>query len=139
MNDFKLDSTSKVTTGFNIPENYFENFSERLMQQLPKEETKVISFWAKNRYWLYSTAAALVVGFSIPMLYNSQNNSETISATEIENYIAYNSSVSDEEIAEILDTETTEIHKAETTSSEEDQAVEDVLISNPNLENYITN
>jgi hypothetical protein len=139
MNDFKLDSTPKVTTGFNIPEDYFENFSERLMQQLPKEETKVISFWDKNRNWLYSTAAVFVVGFSIPMLYNSQNNSESISATEIENYIAYNSSVSDEEIAEILDTETTEIHKTETTSSEEDQAVEDVLINNPNLENYITN
>lgn len=139
MNDFKLDSNPKVTTGFNVPEGYFENFSERLLQQLPKEETKVISFWAKNKNWLYSSAAILVVSFSIPMLYNSQNNSETISATEIENYIAHNSSVSDEEIAEILDTETTEIHKAEATSSEEDQAVEDVLISNPNLENYITN
>lgn len=139
MNDFKLDSNPKVTTGFNTPEGYFENFSERLLQQLPKEETKVISFWARNKNWLYSTAAAVVVGLSIPMLYNSQNNSETISATEIENYIANNSSVSDEEIAEILDNETTEIHKVEATSSEEDQAVEDVLISNPNLENYITN
>ena len=48
-------------------------------------------------------------------------------------------STDDEEIAEILNDKTTEIHETETKSSEEDQAVEDALISNPNLENYITN
>ena len=139
MNDFKIDSNPKKTTGFNIPEGYFETFSEKLLQQLPKEEAKVISFWVKNKNWLYSSAAILVVSFSISTLYSTQNNSETISASEIENYIANNTSISDEEIAEVLDLQTTETSKKEAKTSEEDQAVEDVLISNPNLETYITN
>jgi len=44
MKEFKLDNNPKINAGFSVPENYFENFSAKLLQELPKNEPKVISF-----------------------------------------------------------------------------------------------
>ena len=43
MKEFKLDNNPKISPGFSVPENYFENFSSKLLQELPKNEPKVIS------------------------------------------------------------------------------------------------
>ena len=37
MKEFKLENSTKIETGFKTPDNYFENFSEKVMQKLPKE------------------------------------------------------------------------------------------------------
>ena len=43
MKDFKLDNEPKINTGFQIPEHYFEQFSEKVMTKLPNQEPKVLS------------------------------------------------------------------------------------------------
>ena len=33
MKEFKLDNNPKISPGFSVPENYFENFSSKLLQE----------------------------------------------------------------------------------------------------------
>jgi hypothetical protein len=137
MNDFKLDNEPKITSGFTVPENYFENFSEKVMLQLPKQEPKVISIWEKNKRWLYATAAVVVLSLSIPIMNVIKNDSDEVNATEVENYLSYHSTLTDDDIVELLDSE--DLDKLTITNTIEDKEIEDVLKDNTNLEQYITN
>ena len=137
MNEFKLDHEPKITSGFTIPDNYFADFSEKVVFQLPKNEPKVISIWVKNRKWLYAVAAILVISVSIPFIITSQNNTDQASNAAIENYLSYHSTLTDDDIVELLDKE--DIEKLDISSDLEDKDVEDLLSGNTNLEQYITN
>lgn len=137
MKDFKLDTHPKITSGFTIPENYFDTFSEKVLQQLPKEEPKVISFYARNRTWIYSAAAVLVLALSIPVVYQLQNNQNEISTNEVETYITQHTTVSDDDIVDLLDQE--DIDKLKTDVPIENEVLEDVLSNNSEIEQYITN
>lgn len=137
MKDFKLDTHPKITSGFIIPENYFDTFSEKVLQQLPKEEPKVISFYARNRTWIYSAAAVLVLALSIPVVYQLQNNQNEISTNEVETYITQHTTVSDDDIVDLLDQE--DIDKLKTDVPIENEVLEDVLSNNSEIEQYITN
>ncbi len=137
MKDFKLDTHPKITSGFIIPEDYFDTFSEKVMQKLPKEEPKVVSFYAKNKRLLFSAAAILVVALSIPIVYQIQNREQELSSNDVENYIVNHTSLSDEDIVNLLDQE--DIDKLNIETPIEKEALEEVLSSNTNLEQYITN
>lgn len=137
MNEFKLDHEPKITSGFTIPDNYFADFSEKVLLQLPKDEPKEISIWVKNRKWLYAVAAILVISLSIPFIITSQNNTDQASNAAIENYLSYHSTLTDDDIVELLDKE--DIEKLDISSDLEDKDVEDLLSGNTNLEQYITN
>ena len=89
MHEFKLDNQPKITSGFIVPENYYSDFSKKVLLQIPKEESKVISIWVKNKKWLYAVAAVLVLSLSIPFIYISQNDSNETSNAAIENYLSY--------------------------------------------------
>ena len=88
MKYFKLNNHPKINSGFQTPDYYFDDFSEKLMQQLPENEPKVISIFSKRKNWMYACAAVLVLALSIPFVYQNQNN-EIDSAT-LENYLALN-------------------------------------------------
>jgi hypothetical protein len=49
MKTFKLENEPKIETGF-ITEHYFENFSIKMMEQLPNNEPKVISIFKRKKY-----------------------------------------------------------------------------------------
>jgi hypothetical protein len=38
MKTFKLENEPKIKSGFKAPENYFDDFSEKVLQQLNKKE-----------------------------------------------------------------------------------------------------
>ena len=137
MNEFKLDNEPKIASGFTIPENYFDGFSEKVMQQLPAAEPKVISIWVKNKKWLYAVAAVLVLSLGIPFIYVSQNDANEVSNAAIENYLSYHSTLTDDDIVELLDKE--DIEKLNISTTLEDQEIEKILMENSNLEHYITN
>ncbi len=137
MNEFKLDNEPKITSGFTIPDNYFADFSEKVLLQLPKDEPKVISIWDKNRKWMYAVAAILVISLIIPFIITSQNDTDQASNATIENYLSYHSTLTDDDIVELLDKE--DIEKLDISSDLEDKDVEDLLTGNTNLEQYITN
>lgn len=140
MNDFKLDNEPKIKSGFQIPENYFDSFSEKVMNQLPKEEPKVVSLWDRNKRWIYSAAAVLVLSLTIPLANQFQSTSSEVATTEtneIENYLAYHASLSDEEIIKLLDKE--DIAEIEVTNSLDEEALKQALNEDSNTEYYITN
>jgi hypothetical protein len=143
MKDFKLDNQPQIATGFTTPDNYFSDFSAKVLQQLPKvdneplNETRVIPFWAKNRSWIYAAAAILVVAFSILMMNLMDANSEEIHTTEIEHYLTYNADITDDEIVELLEEEDLKNITIET--SVEPETIEEILYNESNLEEQIIN
>lgn len=103
MKNFNLDNEPKIETGFTIPENYFDTFSEKVMSQLPTEKPKVISLYQSNKNWFLTAAAILIVSFTIPAYYLVQNNKNEINASDIESYIIEHSNVSQDDIVDLLD------------------------------------
>jgi hypothetical protein len=137
MKDFKLDTNEKITSGFKIPDNYFIDFSEKVMQRLPKEEPKLISFYARNKRWIYSAAAVLVLALSLPIVYQMQNNEAEMTSSEVENYLVNNTTLSDDDIVNLLEQEDIDKLKTETPIAQD--ALEDILSNNSEIEQYITN
>lgn len=135
MKEFKLDNEPKIASGFQIPENYFEKFSNELSSKLPMHQPKVISFWDRNKRMIYGAAAVLVISLTIPLANQLQNNT-SLDSVDLENYIANQTSLTNDDIIKLLDED--DIATIEINSSIEDQAIEDVLSQNKNLENYLT-
>lgn len=137
MKTFKLDNEPKIKTGFTVPENYFEDFSAKMMQRLPVQEPKVISIFARKKTWLYGAAAILVLALSLPIYINYFSRSSEIDAATLENYISYQSTVSDTDLVNLLDEQ--DIQKIRVDLDIEDITIENELSQNKNLEQYLLN
>lgn len=137
MKNYYLETDKKITSGFKVPENFFDSFSENLTQQLPANEVKVISFYARNKKWIYAAAAIVVLSLSLPIVYHMENNEEQLSASEIENYLTQQSSISEDEIVNMLEQE--DIAKLKLNSTIPKEAIEEELTNTTDLEKYITN
>jgi len=137
MEIFKLENEPKIATGFTIPENYFENFSTKMMQQLPEKETKVISLFARRKTWMYAAAAIVVLALTVPVYNHFYTHSSEIDEVTLENYIAYHTTVSDEDLVNLLDEK--DIQKLSVGYTIEDKVIENELSANNSLEQYLLN
>lgn len=135
---FKLNNQQKITTGFKVPEHYFEDFSEKIMKQIDVEEqTKIISFTShKRKTWLYAAAAILIMALMMP-IYNNYKLEKELDSAEIKTYISYQSTISQYDLMNLLDNK--DIEELDINLNLEKESVEDILINSPNLENYLTN
>ena len=132
MKIFKLENTPKIDTGFKTPEDYFNNFSSKMMAQLPTEETKVISIFQRRKTILLMVAAVLVLALMIPIVSTNITASKELDAAAIENYITYQSNVNQYDLINGLETE--DINNIKTGIVLGDKAIEDHLTTNSNLE-----
>lgn len=137
MKTFKIDTEPKIETGFNTPENYFENFSSRILLEINKEETKIVSFYSKRKIWFYSAAAVFVLGLMIPMNNYLENPLSKVDDKSIENYIVYSSYISDDDFAYLLDD--SDLEKINITLNIEDKTIENELTNSTDLEQYLLN
>ena len=137
MKTFKLDKEPKIETGFTVPENYFENFSAKMMQQLPENEPKIISIFARKKTWMYAAAAIMVLALSLPIYFNNFSHSSEIDEATLENYISYHSTVSDTDLVNLLDEQ--DIQKMSVDLDLEDVIIDSELSENSNLEQYLLN
>jgi short subunit fatty acids transporter len=135
MKTFKLENEPKIETGFKTPDHYFENFSIKMMGQLPKKEPKVISIFQKRKTLIMMAAAVLILALMIPILSPSSTNTKELDAAALENYITYQSNVNQYDLISVLETE--DINNIKTGIVLEDEAIEDHLSTNSNLENLI--
>lgn len=136
MNYFKLDDHEKISPGFQAPDGYFDNLSERINARLSKAETpKVIPLYSRRKTWMYAAAAVLVGALSIPVYQTISANSKPLDQTVLENYLVSQSNISQDVLVDLLDQE--DIDKLEIGYNIEDKAVEDLLSRNANLEQYI--
>jgi hypothetical protein len=137
MKTFKIDTEPKIATGFITPENYFENFSSKVLLEINKEETKIVSLYSKRKIWFYAVAAVFVLGLTIPMYDYLENPLSKIDNISLENYIVYTSSISDDDFAYLLDD--SDLENMNITLNIEDKIIENELTNSTDLEQYLLN
>lgn len=105
--DFNQSDQEKKKA-YKVPEGYFENLTEQIMNQLPQKGTpkKTVSFIQRLRPWIY--AAAIFIGiisiYTILMNNNPQSSSTTNSSLVVQsNAYSPNFSKSAEENEEYLE------------------------------------
>lgn len=137
MNKFELDKQPKQPSGFKVPENYFDDFSVKMLEKLQDEDQKVIPLNNRKNHWMYAAAAVLVVSLSVPFYNLLKKSTVTLDNATLENYIAGHSDISDADFAELLNEQDLEQMSIDTNI--EKDAIEDLLSSNANLESYLIN
>ena len=136
MKPFKInDNEPKIPNGFKTPDSYFEALESKILTQLPSKKPKVIAFYQRKSTWYYAAAAAVILLLSVPIYQNFYQSSGEVEAMVLEDYIATHADISAEDLATILETEDLEKIKLELNLGEE--AMEDILLNNNNLEQYI--
>ena len=127
MNDFKLNEGQKITTGFTTPTDYFENFTERLMQQLPKQDVKVVPLYKRKPVW-FSAAAGFIVMVTLGVVYTTAT--ATITQPDdaaIENYLVYQANVNSYDLMQNLD------------QKDIDELEKSIVINDDAIKDYLTN
>ncbi|OAZ04186.1 hypothetical protein [Flavobacterium succinicans] len=135
MKEFKLDNEPKIRTGFSVPENYFENFSAKLLQELPKEEPRVISLYQKRKKILFAVAAVLVLALSLPIYNSFFTTTQEPDSTSMENYLAYQPNITQYDL--ISELEADDLVSLNETSSADKTVIEEHLLKGGNVEQLI--
>jgi len=137
MKEFRLDENEKITSGFSVPEPYFDDFQSKLTGRLADKETKVRSLFSHKKAWFFAAAAVLIIALCIPILTQNSISSREIDKATLETYLSYNANLSDDDIVELLDEK--DLQKIKIDLSIEDKDIEDILSTNANLEEYLIN
>lgn len=135
MKDFKINNEHKINSGFNIPENYFETFSERLLLKIDKQEPKVISIFYSKKAWISTIAAVLVIALSATIYIKIAINTNEDNVV-LENYITSQSEINQYDLVNLLDKK--DIEKIKINLDLEDKNIEEVLANSNDIENYLT-
>jgi plasmid maintenance system killer protein len=137
MKAFKLENEPKIATGFKTPENYFDDFSAKVLQQLNQEkEVKVIPLYKRKKLLSMIAAAVVFIALMIPVVNNYNNTSKDLDEDTLETYLSYQSNLNQYDLIRELDTK--DIEKLNKNVALEQETLEDILASNPNLENLIS-
>ena len=139
MKPFDIEHNEKVTTGFKIPENYFEQFEAKMMAQIPVEkEVKVISFFHNKQLWMRSIAALILVAIAIPVYFNMTTETK-LDATTIENYLAKQHTITNSDmIKHLTDQDIKELETSLGVTIANTDGIESYLSETQNLD-YILN
>lgn len=140
MNNFKLHDQPKITNGFIVPENYFDNFSGRLQPKLVAQTNKVSAITAViklHKSWITSAAALLVLTISSVVYSNFQLQKKQKYSSDLENYISNNVNFTDDDIVNLLNSEQIKLIKFDSKLNSE--TIENHLIASAYLETIIIN
>lgn len=142
MKHFDLKNNDKITTGFKTPEDYFEQFEAKMMQQIAGEqpvekEVKVVSLFYRKQVWMSSIAALLLVAIAIPVYFNMANETN-LDASTIESYLAQQSVGTTELTKHLTDEDILALESTLGASTSERDEIEAYLSETENLD-YILN
>ena len=134
----KIDiNKEKVTTGFKIPEHYFEQFEAKMMEKIPvQKEVKVVSLFYKKQVWISSIAALLLLTIAIPVYFNMAKES-SLDAITIENYLSQQNVGTTELTQHLTDEDISSLENNLSLNTINSDALEDYLSESENLEYYI--
>ncbi|MDI1303937.1 MAG: hypothetical protein PSX42_03655 [bacterium] len=135
MKEFKLENEPKIESGFKTPDHYFDHLSAKVLEQLPKNEPKVISIFQKRKTVIMMVAALLILALMIPIYTGISTNSKELDETTLENYLAYQSNLNQYDLISELETE--DITKMQPVSTPEDKVIEDILTTNSDVEQLL--
>ncbi|GIQ57212.1 hypothetical protein Flavo103_03480 [Flavobacterium collinsii] len=137
MKTFKLENEPKIKTGFKTPENYFDDFSTKVLQQInEKKEIKVIPIYRRKKVLSIAVAAVVFIGLLIPIVNNYNKTSKDLDEDTLETYLSYQSNLNQYDLIRELDDK--DIDKLNKNVALEQEALEDILATNPNIENLIS-
>jgi hypothetical protein len=136
MRTFKLENEPKIASGFNTPEQYFDDFSKKILLQLPHENEKIIPLFSNRLKWLWSVAAILIVGLLLPIYNQFTSTSEELDAATLENHLTYQIEINPYELISELDEEN--FNKIQPKVPLKNEIIEDILTKNPDLEVLIS-
>ncbi len=131
MTAFKLDNEPKISSGFKVPDGYFDTLPQKVAQRI--DEKPVIKLYRKSSF-IYAAAAILVLALLIPF-YNSIKPPTELDESTLENYLAYQSGISQYELMTMLEGD--DIDKMEMELQIDDEYLEDLLSTNTNIEQMI--
>ena len=136
MKTFKLEEETKIATGFKTPEHYFDTLSAKVLQQINEQkEVKVIPIYRRKKVLFIVAAAVVVIAFMIPVVNNYNNTSKDLDEDTLETYLSYQSNLNQYDLIQKLDTK--DIQALSQNVAIEDETLEDILATNPNIEHLI--
>lgn len=135
MKDFKVDSKQKIDSGFKIPEDYFENFSKKVLLKINEPKPKLLSIFYKRKTWISAVAAVLIISLSVT-LYTKIAVKTSEENLTLENYITNQSEINQYDFVALLDTK--DIEKIKIDLKLDDEKIEEVLTNSSKIENYLT-
>ena len=136
MKNFNLENGPKITSGFIVPDQYFEEFSKKMLSQLPDEKNRVIPLQKQKRKLLFAVAAILVIGLFIPIFNQLSKPSDELDESTLENHISYQTNINQYDLISDLDNE--DITSLGTAIQLKDDIIEDHLTTNSNLERLLS-
>jgi len=137
MKTFKLENEPKMKTGFKTPDHYFDDFSIKVLQQINEtKEVKVIPLYKRKNVIAILAAAVVFIALMIPIVNNYNNTSKELDEATLETYLSYQSNLNQYDLIKELDTK--DIDKLGKSVALEQETLEDILSSNPNIENLIS-
>lgn len=134
MKEFKINDKNKITSGFTIPEGYFDEFSIDVNNNLsqPNNDRKVISINTKR--WITSVAAVLIVALSVTV-YTKLIIENPEDSIEMENYITNHSEISQYDLITLLDKKDIENLSIEMNTS--NTKTDEEFANTNEIENYL--
>lgn len=136
MKTFKLENKPKIESGFKTPEDYFDGFSAKVLQRIDEKEIKVIPFYKRKKSIALLVAAIFIIGLIIPIMTKYNNTSKELDEATLETYLSYQSNLNQYDLMRELDIQ--DIEAINKNVALEQETLEDVLSSNPNIENLIS-
>lgn len=122
--------TNKITSGFRVPENYFNDLEARINTQI--HDNRVIAIRSNKTKWCVGIAASLALLFAVPMVFNAtSNNLSHIETNSLETYLTTELST-----YELVENET--YLNLYDMVSIDTEAIETYLEYNSDLESYLT-
>jgi hypothetical protein len=140
MKEFKLENSTKIESGFKVPEAYFDTFAHNVMQKLPVADTTVISLFQKRKIALMLAAAIIAVALIIPIINAPAPLAKEIDSATLENYLSYQTNINQYDLINALDEEdinTIKTNVAIEQNNIENKTIEDILVTNGNLEHLL--
>lgn len=141
MKRFDIEHNEKIKSGFKIPENYFEQFEAKMMQQIcvekPAKEVKVVALYYRKQVWISSIAAIFLLAIAIPVYFNMANESN-LDASTIESYLEQQNVGTTELTKHLTDEDVTALETSLNVSKSENDEIEAYLSETENLD-YILN
>lgn len=136
MKAFKLENEPKIKTGFKTPDHYFDDLSAKVLQQINEREVKVIPIYKRKKVLSLVAAAAIIIAMMIPVVNNYNATSKELDEATLETYLSYQSNLNQDDLIKELDTK--DIDKLNKSVALEQETLEDILATNPNIENLIS-
>lgn len=135
MKAFKLENEPKMKPGFKTPDHYFDGFSAKVLQHIEENEVNVIPIYMRKKVIAMVAAAIVAIALMIPIA-NNYNKSKELDEATLESYLSYQSNMNQYDLIGELDTK--DIELINNNVALEQETLEDVLSSNPNIENLIS-